>query len=86
MHRAGILRGIFVLILLENGKRIHVGANGNDPAAFANLCDDAGFSHAALDPISHLLQFIRNDLRRALKLEADLRVHMKVTPPFDQFL
>jgi hypothetical protein len=86
VHRTGSFGCVLEFILFQDGECIHIGADSNQFAAVAHLCDHAGLSHAALDSVSHLFQFIRNDLRRAMKLEADFWMHMEITPPFDQFL
>jgi hypothetical protein len=86
MHGARILGYVLVLVLLQDGERVHIGADGDDFAAFPDLCDHAGLADAAPHTVPHLLQLICHDLRCAVKLEADLGMHVKITPPFDELL
>jgi hypothetical protein len=86
VHRARVFRYVFMIVLFEDGERVHIGADGTILAAFADLCDDAGLPDPAPDAVPHLFHFIRDDLRCAVKLEADLGVHVEIAPPFDEFL
>ena len=86
VHFSSVLRNIFRFVLFQYGQRIHIRADGDQLAAFSQLCDDTGLSHPALDTVPHLFEFICDDLRGALDVEARLRMHVKITPPFDQLL
>jgi hypothetical protein len=71
--------------LFKDGKCVHIGTDGDHFSTFANLCYDTCLSNTPLHPISHLLQFIRNNACRAVQFESDFRMHVEVAPPFDEF-
>ena len=48
VHDARRLRGVGNVILLLDGEGVHVGADGDDRAAVAQVADDAGLADAAL--------------------------------------
>jgi hypothetical protein len=81
----GVCEDIFVLVLFEDGQRVHVRADGDQFAALADLRDDAGLPDPAPDPVPHLFQLVCDNLRGTMQVEADLRVHVEIAPPFDEF-
>ena len=73
---------------LLNGKRIHVGAQGDGATRFSALqnADDAGPRHAGANFQIEAAQVIRDELRGPFLLVAELRMLVNVPPPGDQLL
>ena len=53
-------------------------------STLTDLRDHTSLADPASDAVAHLLQLIGNDLRRAVKLEANLGVHVEIATPYDE--
>ena len=86
VHQAGCARFIRHIVRFLNRQRIHIGADADRRAPFADARHHAGFSHADFNLDAHFAQRIRHQPRRPLLLEAELGMHVNIAPPGDQLI
>jgi hypothetical protein len=86
VHQAGRLRFVGDIVGFQNRQGVHVSANADGGAAFADARHHAGFGHAHFDLNAHLAQRFSDQARGSLLLETELGVHVDIAPPGDKLL
>ncbi len=81
MHHARRLRAIGHIVLLLDRQRVHVGADADHRAAFAQVADDARLADAGLRLDAKLGEGVGHQAGGALLLKAKFRMHVDVTAP-----
>jgi hypothetical protein len=88
VHLAVVLRAVVGLIELENGQRVHVGAQHDRLPRLSALenAEHAGLRDAFVHLDAERAQTFGDDAGRAVFLEAQFRMRVQVAPGRDDFL
>ena len=90
VHLAGVLRGVGLVGLLVDRKRVHIGAHADDLAAILALALDDADDARSSDAAQHLVdaegfQFLLDDPGGAVNVVEKLRMFVEITTPAGDF-